>query len=66
MKDCYHVWQFLRDLLKDKQDDLVQWLDPDLGIFKIIKPNSVSNLWGFRKSHGLHGMKYANMARGIR
>jgi hypothetical protein len=64
VKDCLHIWEFLRDILKEKNEDLVKWIDPTSGIFKIVKPDRVSYLWGFRKSQ--KGMKYANMARGIR
>ena len=67
MKDCLHIWQFLRDLLKEKNqnDNLIQWLDQASGIFKINKPEIVSRLWGYKKSQK-SDMKYANMARGIR
>lgn len=66
MKDCLHIWQFLRDLLKDDHyNDAIEWLDQKNGIFKIKNPTKVSGLWGKIKS-GKDGMKYANMARGIR
>ena len=66
-KDCLHIWQFLRDLLRNENynGDLVEWLDQKNGIFKLKQPSKVSELWAKRKS-GKLDMKYANMARGIR
>ena len=48
MKDCLHVWEFLRDLLKDPEYNgtIIKWLDKPKGIFKINDPNTVSMLWG--------------------
>lgn len=67
MKDCLHVWEFLRDLLKDNRynNHIIKWLDQKRGIFKILDPNSVSSLWG-KKKLKKSDMKYPNMARGIR
>ena len=57
----------MRDLLKDKQRNgrVIEWLSPERGIFKIINASIVANLWSMLKSNKV-GMKYANMARGIR
>lgn len=67
MKDCLHVWEFLRDLLRDSRynNKIIKWLDQKKGVFKILDPNSVSLLWG-KKKLKKSDMKYPNMARGIR
>lgn len=59
--------KFLRDLLKceHRNGRVIEWLDQPNGVFKIIKPADVANLWGFQKSNKI-GMKYSDMARGIR
>ncbi len=61
-----HVWEFLRDLLKDEKcETMIRWLDMKKGIFKIVDPDQVSNKWGERKANKTK-MSYPNMARGIR
>ena len=66
VKDCFHVWEFLRDMLKDEKtnEKLIKWLDIKEGLFKIIEPNEISKIWGNLKNS--RPMKYSNMARGIR
>ncbi|CAF0875912.1 unnamed protein product [Brachionus calyciflorus] len=67
MKDCLHVWEFLRDLLKSNEFNgkCIKWLDKERGLFKILSPSDVSNLWGKKKANK-EKMDYPNMARGIR
>ncbi len=35
MKNCLHVWEFMRDLIKEQDSKLVEWLDKDHGVFKM-------------------------------
>lgn len=44
---------------------IIEWISKERGIFKIVQPNEVANLWGIKKANKQQ-MKYANMARGIR
>ncbi len=41
MKECLHVWEFLRDMLKDNRPE-IQWIDKTKGIFKIIDAKKVN------------------------
>ena len=51
VKACKHVWQFLRDLLKDpKYRTWICWLDEKRGIFKILKPDETASAWRLYKS----------------
>lgn len=66
MKNCIHVWQFLRDLLQNKSD-YVQWIDQKQGVFKIIKQDDTAILWGKQKDrNNRKPMDYEKMSRGIR
>ncbi len=40
MKECLHVWEFLKDMLKDGRPE-IQWIDRPKGIFKIVDPKKV-------------------------
>lgn len=66
-KDCLHVAEFLLSLLvlPEKYGKLIKWERKETGLFRILKPNDVANLWARTKSNKEH-MDYPNMARGIR
>ena len=40
MKECLHVWEFLKDMLKESREG-IEWLDKSQGIFKIVDPKRV-------------------------
>jgi len=68
-KDCLHVWEFLRDILRDpsNQPGLVEWLNKDKFTFKINKKDEVARMWGERKNRRTgKSMTYEKMSRGIR
>ena len=44
---------------------LIEWIDKPRGVFKVLRPDIVANHWGYKKSRRI-GMKWANLARGIR
>lgn len=66
MKNCVHLWEFLRDLLLNKNynPSLICWIDEKKGIFKVVDPTKVSALWALKK--GRKSMTYENMSRGLR
>jgi hypothetical protein len=66
VKNCIHLWQFLRDLLQNEKynPSHVCWIDAKKGIFKVVEPNKVSQLWAFKK--GRKTMSYENLSRGLR
>uniref|UniRef100_A0A2L2YLE2 GA-binding protein alpha chain n=2 Tax=Parasteatoda tepidariorum TaxID=114398 RepID=A0A2L2YLE2_PARTP len=58
------LWQFLLELLTDKDyRDYIQWVDND-GEFKLINPEVVAQLWGQRKNKPT--MNYEKLSRALR
>lgn len=58
------IWQFLLNLLTDSEyKNLIEWVDND-GTFKVIKPNTVSIMWGLIKNNWC--MNYNKMAAALR
>lgn len=58
------LWQFLLELLTDKERaDIIQWLG-DEGEFKLIDPELVARLWGERKNKPT--MNYEKLSRALR
>lgn len=69
VKRCPHVWQFCADLLDNDNfnPSIIKWLNKDKGIFKIVKPDKVADLWGAQKNRKSDKkMNYEKMARGMR
>lgn len=58
------LWQFLLELLTDKNHrNAIQWLDNE-GEFKLINPELVAHLWGLRKNKPT--MNYEKLSRALR
>lgn len=58
------LWQFLLELLTDKDHrDVIQWLGDD-GEFKLLNPEMVAQLWGERKNKPT--MNYEKLSRALR
>lgn len=58
------LWQFLLELLTDKEHrDVIQWLGDD-GEFKLLNPEMVAQLWGERKNKPT--MNYEKLSRALR
>ncbi|KAK9508058.1 hypothetical protein O3M35_007804 [Rhynocoris fuscipes] len=58
------LWQFLLELLTDKKyRSIIQWLEIE-GEFKLINPDVVAKLWGFRKNKPT--MNYEKLSRALR
>lgn len=58
------LWQFLLELLTDKQYlDVIHWVADD-GEFKLNNPEVVAQLWGQRKNK--HTMNYEKLSRALR
>lgn len=58
------IWQFLLNLLTDNEyKNLIEWVDSE-GRFKIIKPNTVSIMWGLIKNNWC--MNYNKVAAALR
>jgi len=58
------LWQFLLELLTDKEyQNIIQWLG-DEGEFKLIHAEEVARLWGLRKNKPT--MNYEKLSRALR
>lgn len=58
------LWQFLLELLTDKEHrDAIQWIGTD-GEFKLNQPEAVAQLWGARKNKP--SMNYEKLSRALR
>ena len=58
------LWQFLLELLTDKEHrEVIQWNDDD-GEFKLKNPEVVAQLWGARKNKP--NMNYEKLSRALR
>lgn len=58
------LWQFLLELLTEKQHrDVIQWVGTE-GEFKLIDPEVVAQLWGVRKNKPT--MNYEKLSRALR
>lgn len=58
------LWQFLLELLTDKEHkDSIQWVGTD-GEFKLNQPEAVAQLWGARKNKP--SMNYEKLSRALR
>lgn len=58
------IWRFLLNLLTDSEyQSVIEWVDNE-GTFKIIKPNTVSIMWGLIKNNWR--MDYSKMAAALR
>lgn len=58
------LWQFLLDILTDRDHrDIIQWIGGD-GEFKLSDPERVAQLWGERKNKPT--MNYEKLSRALR
>jgi hypothetical protein len=58
------LWQFLLELLTEKQNlNIIRWIGEN-GEFEFVDPNQVAKLWGERK--GYSNMNYSKLSRALR
>ena len=61
------LWEFLQDLLNDPEQrytSIIVWRNLDKGIFKIVDPNGLAQLWGIQKKST--SMNYDKLSRALR
>lgn len=62
--ESIQLWQFLLELLTDKQaNGLIRWIGTQ-GEFEFLDPDRVARLWGERK--GYENMTYSKLSRALR
>lgn len=61
-----HLWEFVRDLLKDPRfnPSLLKWEDKEEGVFKFVQSEAVAQMWGRKKNNP--GMTYEKLSRAMR
>lgn len=63
----YHLWEFIRDLLKDPKfcPKIIKWENKPEGIFRVVQSNEVAKLWGSKKKNRSK-MTYEKLSRSLR
>ncbi|KAL3842087.1 hypothetical protein ACJMK2_020151 [Sinanodonta woodiana] len=61
-----HLWEFIRDLLKDTKFNphLLRWEDKETGVFRFVQSEAVAQMWGRKKNNP--GMTYEKLSRAMR
>lgn len=61
-----HLWEFVRDLLKDPNfnPSLLRWEDKESGVFRFVQSEAVAKMWGRKKNNP--GMTYEKLSRAMR
>ena len=66
IKKNVYVWEFLREILfdKNKNPEIIKWLNRSKGIFVLVKPIEIAEMWG--KFVFNEKMNYEKFTRSIR
>ncbi|XP_050409037.1 ETS-related transcription factor Elf-3 isoform X1 [Patella vulgata] len=61
-----HLWEFVRDLLKDNtvNPSLLKWEDKSIGVFRFVNSEAVAQMWGRKKNN--RQMTYEKLSRAMR
>lgn len=61
-----HLWEFVRDLLRDPKFNprLLKWEDKENGVFRFVQSEQVAQLWGEKKNNP--HMTYEKLSRAMR
>ncbi|GFS11509.1 ETS-family transcription factor [Elysia marginata] len=61
-----HLWEFVRDLLRDPKFNpkLLKWEDKENGVFRFVQSEQVARLWGEKKNNPM--MTYEKLSRAMR
>ena len=59
------LWQFVVELIMDPSNrSIIDWVNRDQGVFRIIQSGRVAKLWGKEKNN--ERMTYEKMSRALR
>lgn len=61
---CYHLWDFLKELLDNDCSNVVVWTDQSKNEFKLLDTKLLAELWGQKKK--LPNMNYDKLSRSLR
>ncbi|ESO91769.1 hypothetical protein LOTGIDRAFT_121767, partial [Lottia gigantea] len=61
-----HLWEFVRDLLKDSSvnPSYLKWEDKSTGVFRFVNSEAIARLWGKKKNN--KQMTYEKLSRAMR
>lgn len=61
-----HLWEFIRDLLKNKSTcpRIIRWENRQEGVFRFVNSEAVAGLWGTKKNNP--NMNYEKLSRAMR
>ena len=61
-----HLWEFIRDLLKDSMycPKYIRWEDRKDGVFRFVNSEAVATMWGRKKNNPQ--MTYEKLSRAMR
>lgn len=61
-----HLWEFIRDLLKNSNFNptLLRWEDKEAGVFRFVQSEAVAQMWGRQKNNTT--MTYEKLSRAMR
>ncbi|KAG2462414.1 ETS-related transcription factor Elf-5-like [Polypterus senegalus] len=66
-KNCtsnLQLWEFVRNLLLNPNQDILEWEDKESGIFRVLKSEKLAQRWGQAKRNGR--MNYEKLSRALR
>jgi len=64
-----HLWEFIRRLLSLSDaagERVIQWENKSEGVFRLLDPEAVAELWGRQKHNRRTAMNYPKLSRALR
>lgn len=61
---CQYLWEFLHQILLEKQNKYIAWKNQTKGVFHLLDHNGLARLWGKQKNR--KNMTYEKLSRALR
>ncbi|XP_022785672.1 ETS-related transcription factor Elf-1-like isoform X2 [Stylophora pistillata] len=61
---CQYLWEFLHQILLEKQNKYIAWKNQTKGVFRLLDHNGLARLWGKQKNR--KNMTYEKLSRALR